>query len=215
MGAASIDGDGTATLTVDTIAFEAADNGCAAGYHGTAAVACAADGGAFAYTGCTDTGAPAPPPAPPANSITAQLTLEMDMPADAELPAFRTSFKEGVANAMEIAADKVIITNIAAGSVIVDFYIAPADDGTALVAADAVSTTLTTGVTIAGVQLTAESLTTTPTLVTAPEPEPEPEPESGLQEEEQVNLNQKTSGATATAARLSAFVLALLFTIHL
>merc|ERR1712146_237750 len=129
--------------------------------------------------------------------------------------------KDSVAAAMGIAADKVIITNIAAGSVIVDFYIAPADDGTALVAADAVSTTLIAGVTIAGTELTAESLTTTPTLVTAPEPEsepepePEPEPESGLQEEEQVNLNQKTSGATATAARLSAFVLALLFTIHL
>merc|ERR1712224_970615 len=122
-----------------------------------------------------------------------------------------------LADAMGIAADKVIITNIEAGSVIVDFYIAPADDGTALVAADAVSTTLIAGVTIAGTELTAESLTTTPTLVTAPEPESEsePEPESGLQEEEQVNLNQKTSGATATAARLSAFVLALLFTIHL
>ena len=108
--------------------------------------------------------------------MAAQLTLDIDMPDAAGLPAFRTSFKTDVATGLGIAADKVIITGVAAGSVIVDFYIAPADDGSALVEADAVTTALAAGVSVAGATLTADSVTSAPAVTAAPDAEPDTDP---------------------------------------
>eukprot|EP01044_Picomonas_judraskeda_P019411 COSAG03_NODE_4089_length_1689_cov_1.454088_3_plen_89_part_01 len=89
--------------------------------------------------------------------MAAQLTLDIEMPDAAGLPAFRTNFKTDVATGLGIAADKVIITAVAAGSVVVDFYIAPADDGSALVEADDVTVAFVAGVSVAGATLTANS----------------------------------------------------------
>jgi hypothetical protein len=152
---------------------------------------------------------------PPANSVAAQLTLDMDMPDAAGLPAFRTSFKSDVAAAMSIAADKVIITGVAAGSVVVDFYIAPNDDGTALVAADAVSTALAaSGVTVAGATPTvtvAPAVTTAPAPTPAPDPDPDPDPDPAPAAV-QAAPAPPSSGAEATTlvATVTAVVLAAL-----
>ena len=106
--------------------------------------------------------------------MAAQLTLDIDMPADAAaLSTFKASFKTDIAATLDgVDADKVIITGVVSGSVVVDFYIAPAADGTALVAADAVTTALAAGVSVAGATLTAESVSTTPTVTPAPAPPP-------------------------------------------
>lgn len=106
--------------------------------------------------------------------MAAQLTLDIEMPDAAGLPAFRTNFKTDVATELGIAADKVIITAVAAGSVVVDFYIAPADDGSALVEADAVATALAAGVSVAGATLTADSVTSAPAVTAAAGPAPAP-----------------------------------------
>lgn len=118
---------------------------------------------------------PEPEPELPANAVTAQLTLDIEMPKDDKLPEFKTKFESSVADATETHPDKVIITSITAGSVIVDFYIAPADDGSAMIAEDELLIALMPGVNIAGAVLTANSVTAAPTLVTPPEPEPETE----------------------------------------
>ena len=118
---------------------------------------------------------PEPDPEIPANAVTAQLTLDIAMPNDAELPAFKTNFKSDVADAMGTPCDKVNITSIRAGSVIVDFYIAPANNGSAMIEEDELLIALTPGVNIAGAVLTANSVTAKPTLVTPPEPEPDTE----------------------------------------
>jgi hypothetical protein len=96
------------------------------------------------------------------------------MPADAAaLSTFKASFKTDIAATLDgVDADKVIITGVVSGSVVVDFYIAPAADGAALVAADAVTTALAAGVSVAGATLTAESVSTTPTVTPAPAPPP-------------------------------------------
>lgn len=109
---------------------------------------------------------------PPVNSVAAQLTLNIDMPADATaLATFKSTFQTDIAATLTgVDADNVIITSVTAGSVIVDFYIAPAADGTALVVADDVTTALAAGVTIAGDTLTSDSITTAP-AVTAPVPD--------------------------------------------
>ena len=57
---------------------------------------------------------------------------------------------------------RIIITSVVAGSVIVDFYIAPAEDGSALVEADDVTTAFVAGVSVAGATLTANSMASAP-----------------------------------------------------
>ena len=70
----------------------------------------------------------------------------------------------------------MVVTSVAPGSVVVDFYIAPAADGSALVAADAVTTALAADVSIAGATLTADSVSEAPTVTPAPETPPPPPP---------------------------------------
>jgi plastocyanin len=104
-----------------------------------AAAACTADDCCVLATPTPD---PAAPPAPE-NSVAAQLTLDIEMPAEAELDAFKGSFSTDVAATLTgVSAADVVVTSVAPGSVVVDFYIAPAADGSALVVADAVTTAL-------------------------------------------------------------------------
>ena len=103
----------------------------------------------------------------PVNSVAAQLTLAIDMPDAARLPAFRNSFRTDVAARLGVVADNVIITSVVAGSVIVDFYIAPAEDGSALVEADDVTVAFVAGVSVAGATLTANSMTSAPVVTAA------------------------------------------------
>lgn len=143
--------------------------------------------------------------------MAAQLTLDIDMPDAAGLPAFRTSFKTDVATGLGIAADKVIITGVAAGSVIVDFYIAPADDGTALVEADAVTTALAAGVSVAGATLTADSVTSAPAVTAAPDAEPDTGPAPAPAPATPAPAPAATSGAASATAVAGVVAAALAF----
>ena len=113
----------------------------------------------------------------PENSVVAQLTLDIEMPAEAELDAFKGSFSADVAATLDgVSADDVLITSVTSGSVVVDFYIAPAADGTVLVSADAMTTALAADVSIAGATLTADSVTSAPTVAPAPDGDEDEEP---------------------------------------
>lgn len=99
----------------------------------------------------------------PENAVVAQLTLAIDMPGPGELRAFKSSFINDVAAMLDgVSATDVVVTNIAPGSVIVDFYIAPARDGSALIDINSVTTALAPGATIAGATLTTDSITGAP-----------------------------------------------------
>ena len=77
---------------------------------------------------------------PPAGAVAAEITLDIDMPAGAELITFKDTFKADMAAALDgVTAEDVIITGVQSGSVVVNFYIAPAADGTARVTAEAVT----------------------------------------------------------------------------
>ena len=106
----------------------------------------------------------------PENAIVAQLTLAMDMPSSpGELRAFKSSFATDVAATLDgVSATDVILTGVAPGSVVVDFYIKPAADGTALIGAAAVAMALGPGVMIAGTTLTSESITAAPVSAGTP-----------------------------------------------
>ena len=107
--------------------------------------------------------------AAPVNSVAAQLTLDIEMPQEVELVAFKDSFSTDVAATLHgVSADDVVITNIAPGSVIVDFYIAPATDGTAMISALSLTNSLAAGVSIAGSTLNMNSLSSTPTVTSVP-----------------------------------------------
>jgi hypothetical protein len=137
----------------------------------------------------------------PENSVVAQLTLDIEMPAAAELDAFKGSFSADVAATLDgVSADDVVITSVTSGSVVVDFYIAPAADGTALVSADAMTTALAADVSIAGATLTADSVTSAPTVAPAP---------GGDEDEELLPKSSRASaiGASAVAVLIVAAVL--------
>ena len=134
----------------------------------------------------------------PENSVVAQLTLDIEMPAEAELDAFKGSFSADVAATLDgVSADDVVITSVTSGSVVVDFYIAPAADGTALVSADAMTTALAADVSIAGATLTADSVTSAPTVAPAP----------GGDEDEAKTSRASAMGASAVAVLIVAAVL--------
>eukprot|EP01045_Picozoa_sp_COSAG04_P010101 COSAG04_NODE_609_length_12066_cov_55.131695_4_plen_1371_part_00 len=119
----------------------------------------------------------------PLNSLTASLELDMDIASipegTPERASFESSFKIDTAAALGgIGPDRIRILSIQSGSIIVDFAVLPAADGTGLERAVITSSFAAGGVAIAGSTTTsAVSVTSTP----VPSPQPEPEPEPGLE----------------------------------
>jgi hypothetical protein len=104
-----------------------------------------------------------------------------------------------------VSADDVVITSVTSGSVVVDFYIAPAADGTALVSADAMTAALAADVSIAGATLTADSVTSAPTVAPAPDDDEDDDEDEG----QKTNKISRASavGASAVAVLIVTAVL--------
>eukprot|EP01047_Picozoa_sp_COSAG01_P062749 COSAG01_NODE_8026_length_2949_cov_186.367018_2_plen_213_part_00 len=133
-----------------------------------------------------------PPPPPP-------VVITMTIPGDVAAitsnatvkAAFEAAFATDIAVHLGIAASRITVTSIAAGSIVVTYSIAPEANGNQVSTA-AVQTTLANPITFTTIKNSAaipSSITTqydspvTATGITAtggsPEPEPEPEPPSG------------------------------------
>lgn len=153
--------------------------------------------------------------APPENSVAVQLTLDIPMPADEELDAFKSTFKTDIATTLDgVTSDDVVITNVAPGSVIVDFYIAPAADGTALVSIEAVSEALVADITIAGAILTAESVSSAPTVSTTTLTPTSPEVPYEDGDLNATGIPYKTSGTPTASSMIALFGCATLMLLH-
>ena len=102
-------------------------------------------------------------------------------PQDASaLASCKASFKTDVAALLSLTADDIVVTSVKAGSVVVDFYVAPAADGSAAVTHAELTAALGAGVTIAGSTTTAAvtGITTVaapPTATTSPTLAPQAE----------------------------------------
>ena len=102
-------------------------------------------------------------------------------PQDASaLASCKASFKTDVAALLSLTADDIVVTSVKAGSVVVDFYVAPAADGSAAVTHAELTAALGAGVTIAGSTTTAAvtGITTVaapPTATTSPALAPQAE----------------------------------------
>eukprot|EP01047_Picozoa_sp_COSAG01_P033176 COSAG01_NODE_2430_length_7711_cov_182.453100_9_plen_178_part_00 len=132
-----------------------------------------------------------PPPPPPSQPVVITMTIPGDVAAITSnttvKAAFEAAFATDIAAHLSIAASRIAVTSIAAGSIVVTYSIAPDASGNQVSAA-AVQTTLARPITFTTIKNSAvipSSITTayaspvsatgiTATVVPAPEPEPEP-----------------------------------------
>ena len=102
-------------------------------------------------------------------------------PQDASaLASCKAAFKTDVAALLSLTADDIVVTSVKAGSVVVDFYVAPAADGSAAVTHAELTAALGAGVTIAGSTTTAAvtgitTIAAPPTATTSPTLAPQAE----------------------------------------
>ena len=102
-------------------------------------------------------------------------------PQDASaLASFKASFKTDVAALLSLTADDIVVKSVTAGSVVVDFYVAPAADGSAAATPAELIAALGAGVTIAGSTTTAAvtgiyTVAAPPTATTSPTLAPQAE----------------------------------------
>ena len=134
---------------------------------------------------------PPPPPPPVVTTMTIPGDMEAITSNETVRPAFEAAFEAAfatdIAAHLGIAASRIAVTSIAAGSIVVTYSIAPDASGNQVSAA-AVQTTLARPITFTTIKNSAvipSSITTayaspvsatgiTATVVPAPEPEPEP-----------------------------------------
>ena len=77
---------------------------------------------------------PTPPPAPPAaaappvGSVSAQISLDRDLPPD--IDSYKGTLQGDLAVALLVDRDRVVVTEVRAGSVVVEFYVKADESGT-------------------------------------------------------------------------------------
>jgi Ca2+-binding EF-hand superfamily protein len=115
--------------------------------------ACSALDGATTPCFAGEGDCPEPPPPPPANSVVASLSLNTDLATiqegTEERRLFEEQFKGDVAGLVGVGVDRIVVTSIAAGSIVVDFLILP--DGSVAFSTAALETVFgVPGVVVAG-----------------------------------------------------------------
>ena len=154
-------------------------------------------------------------------TVTATLTLATDfasIPEDSVArTTFETNFKADVAAAIGVTAGQIFITSISDGSVVVEFAVTPAEDGTPA-DASAVSTAFaSSGVSIAGstTTLAVASVATTAGELAPPPPPPPAEqtpPPPPPADTSSGPAPPPASGAMSVSTPLAALVAAALMT---
>jgi hypothetical protein len=140
-------------------------------------------------------------------TTTAVGTVNADLTVDAVLATiladggtFAAGFVIDVSTLLGCSASQVVITNIAAGSVIVSFAVTPAADGTP-VAASALTAAFSGVVSLPTAGVSTIAAISTPAVVTAPAPASAPSTSAGMK------LESAVAAATATATALVALTL--------
>merc|ERR1712167_244147 len=116
-----------------------------------------------------------------AGAITAQITLDTDFDtikdkSSAAYTKFETDFKTDVAKLLKVTTEQIIVKSIKAGSVVVDFVVNPAIDGTKVTASNLATAFKESGKSIAGAKTTtfikADGSSAAPTPTPTPNPPP-------------------------------------------